>query len=245
MFKALVKFGYKTAKDRELELDEDISSTMLAEFFLRKLIQFLRGVGLGLIHFKPLRIFCGKNVSLRYASRVKIGAWSLLDDGVVIDGFGKNGVSIGRSCTISAYSRLVASVTPNALGVGIEIGDHVGIGEFSRIGGSGGVKIGKNTHMAQYLSIHPENHKFDQPDKDIIDQGTIRAPIVIGENCWIGAKVTILAGVHIGDNCVIGAGSIVTKSIPRNSIAVGVPAKVVGSVPSRNGWNRGDAGAEA
>lgn len=53
------------------------------------------------------------------------------------------------------------------------------------------------------------------------------APISIGNNCFIGIRTIILPGVTIGDNCIIGAGSTVTKSIPSNSVAAGVPARVL------------------
>ena len=56
------------------------------------------------------------------------------------------------------------------------------------------------------------------------------APITVGSNVFIGVSAVIMPGVTIGDNCIIGAGSIVTKDIPSNSIAVGVPAKVIKSV---------------
>ena len=52
-------------------------------------------------------------------------------------------------------------------------------------------------------------------------------PVRIGKNCWLGANVTVLPGVTIGDNTVIGAGSVVTKDLPANVVAVGVPAKVI------------------
>ncbi len=52
-------------------------------------------------------------------------------------------------------------------------------------------------------------------------------PITIGNNVWLGANVTVLPGVTIGDNCVIGAGSVVTRDIPANSVAVGVPCRVI------------------
>lgn len=53
------------------------------------------------------------------------------------------------------------------------------------------------------------------------------APIIIGRNCFIGCRSTILAGVHVGDNTIVGAGSVVTKNIPSNVVAAGVPCKVI------------------
>ncbi len=56
--------------------------------------------------------------------------------------------------------------------------------------------------------------------------------IVVGNNCFIGARSLVLKGVKIGDNCIIGAGSVVTKDIPINSVAAGVPAKVICDINS-------------
>lgn len=52
-------------------------------------------------------------------------------------------------------------------------------------------------------------------------------PVNIGNDCWLGANVTVCPGVTIGDNCVIGAGSVITRDIPANSFAAGVPCKVI------------------
>jgi len=52
-------------------------------------------------------------------------------------------------------------------------------------------------------------------------------PVTIGNDCWFGANVTVCPGVTVGDGCVIGAGSVVTRDIPANSFAAGVPAKVI------------------
>ena len=52
-------------------------------------------------------------------------------------------------------------------------------------------------------------------------------PVHIGNDCWFGASVTVCPGVTIGDNCVIGAGSVVTRDIPANSFAAGVPCRVI------------------
>lgn len=57
----------------------------------------------------------------------------------------------------------------------------------------------------------------------------ITKPITVGDNVYIGVRTLIMPGVNIGDNCVIGAGSIVTKDIPPNSVAAGIPARVIKS----------------
>lgn len=64
----------------------------------------------------------------------------------------------------------------------------------------------------------------------IAEDGDIFGKIKIGDNCHIGFDVIFMPGVEIGDNCIIGCGAVVTKSIPSNSIAVGVPAKVIKSI---------------
>ena len=63
--------------------------------------------------------------------------------------------------------------------------------------------------------------------KRIVDQEMIEKDIVIGADCWIGARAILTAGITIGDGAVIGAASVVTRDIPAGAIAVGAPAKVV------------------
>ncbi|MFR9524307.1 MAG: sugar O-acetyltransferase [Rikenellaceae bacterium] len=91
------------------------------------------------------------------------------------------------------------------------------------------VTFGDNVFIAPacgfYTATHPTNAV--QRNKGL----EFAKPITIGNNVWIGGGVTVLPGVEIGDNCVIGAGSVVVKSIPENSIAVGNPCRVIGSVP--------------
>lgn len=64
---------------------------------------------------------------------------------------------------------------------------------------------------------------------------TYSAPIVLGKNVWVGSNATILQGVTIGDNSVIGAGAVITKDVPADSVAVGVPAKVVKAISMETG----------
>ena len=59
-------------------------------------------------------------------------------------------------------------------------------------------------------------------------------PVSIGNDCWFGANVTVCPGVKIGDNCVIGAGSVVTRDIPSNSFAAGVPCRVIREITEKD-----------
>ncbi len=92
---------------------------------------------------------------------------------------------------------------------------------------SGNVEIGKNTLLGGFISVIDANHNFDRSDLPIRDQGGSNAPVVIGEDVWIGASSVILGGVTIGDHSIIGANSTVTGDIPPWSVAVGSPARVV------------------
>ena len=66
--------------------------------------------------------------------------------------------------------------------------------------------------------------------RDKIPDLELTAPIIVGDNVYIGARTIIMPGVTIGNNVIIGAGAIVTKNIPNNSVAAGVPAKVIKSI---------------
>lgn len=169
----------------------------------------------------------GKCVDLRHRRYLKLGNRVKIGSYCLIDSLGLEGVSLGNNVSIGDFSRLVVSSDISNLGSHITIHDNVGIGEFSRIGGSGGVTIKSDTIIGQYLSCHPENHNFSDSNTLIRHQGTTRAEIIIGRNCWIGAKVTITAGVNIGDGCVIAAGSVITKSFESNSLIGGIPAKLI------------------
>ena len=64
-----------------------------------------------------------------------------------------------------------------------------------------------------------------------VDEPEAAARVTASAGCWLGARVTVLDGATVGDRCVVGAGAVVTRPLPPLSLAVGVPAKVVGSVP--------------
>ena len=90
------------------------------------------------------------------------------------------------------------------------------------------VTIGDRVFLASGVSLITATHETSlQSRRDNIEYAE---PITIGDDCWLGANVTVLPGVTIGKGCTIGAGAVVQKSIPDYSVAVGVPAKVIKKV---------------
>ena len=89
----------------------------------------------------------------------------------------------------------------------------------------GGITIGNNVLFGPRVSIYTTNHALDPADRAL--GACIAKPVVIGDNVWVGGGVTINPGVTIGSGSVIGSGSIVTKDVPPNTIAAGVPARIL------------------
>lgn len=110
-------------------------------------------------------------------------------------------------------------------GYNIEIGKNFYANHNLLILDCAKVTFGDNVFIGPNCSFYTPVHPLDTKTRN---QGIeIAKPIKVGNNVWFGGNVTVLPNVTIGDNCVIGAGSVVTKDIPANSLAVGNPAKVI------------------
>jgi len=111
----------------------------------------------------------------------------------------------------------------------LSIGSHSKFNHGVILGADfGSIQIGSNVLVGPNVVMRASNHRFDKvADVPIVKQGHEYGEIIIGDDVWIGAHVTILAGSEIGSHCVIGAGAVVNGKIPAYSVAVGVPAKVV------------------
>jgi len=95
-----------------------------------------------------------------------------------------------------------------------------------------GIQFGNNIELGPSVNIISSNHSPENLNEHLIGN-----PIVIGDNVWIGSNAVILPEVHIGNNVIIGAGSVVSKNIPSNSIAVGNPCKVIKpKEPLKSDW---------
>lgn len=106
------------------------------------------------------------------------------------------------------------------------LGDRSGIGVKSRLYGP--VKIGNDVMMGPECWIYTQNHATQDPNIPMCLQGFSPIyPVEIGNDVWIGGRVTILPGVKIGNGVIIGAGAVVTKNIPDFVVVAGNPAKIV------------------
>ena len=176
------------------------------------------------------RFGLGRGVQMLYPSCFEAG------DDVTIMNFGylhclsERGVRIGSYTSIDRNLWLHCGGLPDDYDHGcFEIGEHSYIGCNAVMGAGGGIRIGNYVLIGQCVNIHAESHRFKDPSRLIRKQGVTYQGVVIEDDVWIGSKATILDGVTIGRGAVIGAGAVVTRSIPSYAIAVGVPARVVGT----------------
>ena len=187
-------------------------------FFLRKTFypNLFGKVGKGLI--------IGRNVVIRHPGKMTIGDNVTIDDNCLVDARGagaeglvlEDGVIINRNCMIQAKNGP------------IRLGRRTSLGSNSVVVSLGGVDLGEAVLTAAGCYISAGAYEFDDLEKPIMDQRAYtKGPIRIGSKSWLGTRVVVLDGVSVGAGSVVGAGAVVTHNLPENSVAVGVPAKVV------------------
>ncbi|NDK57506.1 acyltransferase [Pontibacter fetidus] len=116
--------------------------------------------------------------------------------------------------------------------VNIKLGHNLSVGEYCTLNsfihiwaGKAGVVIGDRVMIASHVAITSLTHDYTLLDMRFAP--AIDKPVFIADDVWVGAHAVIMPGVSIGKGAVIGSGSVVTKDVPENAIAVGVPAKIV------------------
>jgi acetyltransferase-like isoleucine patch superfamily enzyme len=111
----------------------------------------------------------------------------------------------------------------------LAIGDKVVFGRGNVVNAYLDISIGDTTIVADMVYVTDFDHVFADAERPIKDQGLVKAPVSIGDDVWLGTKVTVVRGTTVGNGCVIAANAVVTRDLAPYSIAVGVPARVIRS----------------
>ena len=210
-------------KGEKFVIDSNIPDSYILNLIINKIIQLIYGF----LVFKRLQlVYCHHSCHIKgkrlfhFKKNLSIGSH------VYIDALSVNGIKMGEKVSIGKYTTIECTGSIKNIGIGLTIGNNVGLGTHGFWGCAGGIAIGDDTIFGNYVSLHSENHNFINKDLPIRLQGINRKGIKIGNNCWIGAKATILDGANIGDGVIIAAGSVVTAgTYENNAIYGGVPAK--------------------
>lgn len=171
------------------------------------------------------KLVMGRNVCLRHPRRIRMGRAVVVDDNCVLDAKGDSadGISIGDGVILGRGTIL------SCKGGSIEIGHYSNISASCMLLSESGLSVGRNVLIAGMTYIVAGgNHGIERVDLPIMAQPcTSKGGVTIGDNCWLGANVTVLDGVSIGRDTVVGAGAVVTESLPEFAIAAGVPARII------------------
>ncbi|MED9968214.1 MAG: sugar O-acetyltransferase [Blautia sp.] len=108
-------------------------------------------------------------------------------------------------------------------GKNITVGKNVFINSGCHFQDQGGITIGNGVLIGHNVVLATLNHDFSPKKRSTLHP----APVVIGENVWIGSNATVVPGVTIGNGSIIAAGAVVTKNVPENVVVGGVPAKII------------------
>lgn len=166
-------------------------------------------------------------------------------DGVIIsypctfNGKGYDNVIIGKgtiiykNCIIESWQRYIQQDFSPLL----EIGEDCRIGEYTHITAINHIVIGHNLLTGRFVIITDHSHgknlsKYELNEAPALRHLYSKGEVIIGNNVWIGDKVSILPGTHIGDNVIIGSNAVVTGNFPSNCIIAGVPAKIIKRISS-------------
>jgi len=207
------------------QIDDRIPDRMVYLVFCNRFMMLLRGF------FKTGRkVFIGSHTKIVNSKNIVFGKSVTIDKHCVLDGFSSRKIILGNCVKIGAFSKLISTSHFSKYGIGLTMGNNSAVGQFTEFGAAGGIEIGNDVIMGSYVSFHSENHNFLDTEKLIREQGVTSKGIKLGNNIWVGAKVTFLDGCEVGNNSVVAAGAVVNGIFPDNVVIGGVPAKIIKNV---------------
>lgn len=140
--------------------------------------------------------------------------------GTTVQAFASGRIDLGEGCVVQDYAVLIAE------GGSMTIGPGCVIGRGSLIAARERVTIGAGTLIAEHVTIRDQDHAH-QTDAPLSAQGMATAPVEIGHDVWLGAKVTVTKGVSIAPHAVVGANAVVTRTLGERGVYVGAPARPI------------------
>jgi acetyltransferase-like isoleucine patch superfamily enzyme len=167
----------------------------------------------------------GQNVVLRHPHKIHIADNVVIDDNCLLDAKGRNNAGIRIGAGVFVGRNTILSCKDGD----IELGDGANLGFNCEVFSASRVRIGRNVLVAAYAYLIGGDHDFSNPEASVLEQGRRSSGVMVGDGAWIGAGAKILDGVSVGDGAVVGAGAVVRDEVPAGAIAVGIPARVVGS----------------
>ena len=223
---SLVSRRISRLKGQDYAIDDRLSDGYLLGVLTERAAMRVRGM----LRFprRPTPPFVGAGARFRAAARLQFGRGVTFGPGCYIDAMSVDGVVLGDNCSVGRNTRIEATGSLRHLGTGLRAGANVGLGTDSFYGCAGGISIGDDTIVGNFVSFHAENHVLDDLDTPIRLQGVTHAGIAIGSDCWIGARTTVLDGAEVGNGCVFAAGSVVIAGHYDDfGIYGGIPARLL------------------
>jgi len=159
----------------------------------------------------------------------RLGARCRIDPSVSVLRYGSNRPALLLEDDVSLYAwcRLVLGNPGEDPRIGIRIGARTIVNVGCYLSGEGGLEIGPDVLVGPHVKLLSAGHQVDGGERRINRNAITRAPVRIGAGAWIAAGAIVLPGVTIGEGAVIAAGSVVHRDVPPETIAAGVPARLL------------------
>lgn len=187
----------------------------IADFLPRTARWLVSKIEIAAFRWRWLWVKCTRpEVSIHRSVRISQGVRLQATDG--------GRITLRAGCYLSPGTNVIAR------GGHIELGENTFIGYWSTLASLDSISVGRNSLVAERVTIRDQDHKIDgMPDLPIRLSGFECSPVTIGEDVWIAAGACVLKGVQIGNGTVVAANSVVIQSMGERLVVGGAPAKVI------------------